>query len=310
MIRWSLVITGMVFLLGILSCRSRHEEVKYVDFSKKMNIQNYKESRNGLLRVAVASMTSPKQTLVYYQNLIQYIARKLNKKPHFIQRKTYREVNDLLAQGKLDLAFICSGALVDAWAKGIPLRVVAIPVINGQTYYHALIIVRKDSPYHKFDDLRGKRFAFTDPLSHTGYRYPLYLLKLRHSSPEEFFRTTFFTYAHDYSIQAVSRGIADGASVDELIYAYLKKTTPEAVKNIRVIHKSQPFGMPPVVCPAQLYPELAWKIQKILFHMHSDAQGKQILEKLNIQRFTSADSTSYDSVRKIYAVVQSHKQAL
>ncbi len=304
-----ILLMGLLFFI-LHGCSGSDDQTVHVDFSKKMRVENVGRNRNGLLRVAVSSMTSPRQTLINYQDLIVYVSDQLVRKPQFIQRKTYREVNELLGKKQLDFAFICSGALVEAEESGIHLRILAVPVINNEANYHAVIIVRKDSPYRAFDDLLGAKFAFTDPLSHTGYRYPLYLLKLRHTTPEKFFRRTFFTYAHDYSIQAVSRGIVDAASVDELIYLYLKRVSPEKVKNIRILHRSEPFGMPPVVSPAGLHPKLDRQIQQILLHMHKTERGKSILNMLGIQRFTTADSTSYESVRKIYRMTRSIKSAL
>ena len=55
-----------------------------------------------VLRVAVSAMTSPKETFRFYEQMINYIGEKIGRKVQFIQRKTYKEVNDLLHEGKLD----------------------------------------------------------------------------------------------------------------------------------------------------------------------------------------------------------------
>ncbi|HDL78250.1 MAG TPA: phosphate/phosphite/phosphonate ABC transporter substrate-binding protein [Bacteroidetes bacterium] len=294
------IILSVVFYM----IRSHEEKPKFIDFNQKLSTSEGIDSHRRTLNVAVSAMTSPKHTLIYYQNLVEYLSEKLHLKPHFVQRKTYREINELLARRQLDLAFICSGAYISAIERGVALRLLAIPVIEDETSYHAVIIVRKESPYKTFDDLRGHRFAFTDPLSNTGYRYPLSLLALRNTTPDDFFKSHFFTYAHDNSIQAVRRGITDGASVDEFIFCYLKRKNPALVQNIRIIRRSNAFGMPPVVSPAGLHPAMDQKIRQILFGMNKDPKGRQILEKLGIQRFTSPDSTSYESVKKIYRLTE------
>ena len=238
-LRYLTILPGLLFL----SCSS--EKVKTIDFSKKLEQVTITNGKKGEFHVAVSAMTSPKQTLVHYQRLIRYIAERLDLQPHFVQRKTYKEINDLLSQKRLDYAFICSGAFVDARIHQIPLKLLAIPVINQKTVYHSVIIVNKDFPAHKVNDLRGCRFAFTDPMSNTGYRYMQYFLMQENKTVNNFFSSTFFTYGHDNSIQAVNRGIADAACVDELIYNFLKERNPEFTANTRVIHRSPAFGIPP-----------------------------------------------------------------
>ena len=66
------------------------------------------------LRIAVAAMFSPEETLSVYQELMDYIAGKLGRPVELKQRRTYQEVNDMLGTGKLDAAILCSGPYVHA----------------------------------------------------------------------------------------------------------------------------------------------------------------------------------------------------
>ena len=85
----------------------------------KINLTNvYSDSVTGSKnnqsnhRVAVSAMISPKEGFKYYQDLINYVSRKINIPYRIIQKKTYQEVNDMLNQEQVDFAFICSGAYV------------------------------------------------------------------------------------------------------------------------------------------------------------------------------------------------------
>lgn len=247
------------------------------------------------VHLAVAAMTSPKETLMYYEELVHYISKKLGRPVKIEQNKTYREVNNQLQQQHIDAAFICSGAFVEAQQR-FPIEIIAIPVIEGQQVYHAYVIVHQSSPIRRFEELQGKSFAFTDPLSNTGYFYPLKRIKELHSTPSDFFSKTIFTHGHDFSIQAVARQIVDGASVDGLIFDYLKKFDPEKVKNLRIIEVSEDFGMPPVVVHRNLNPELKNALRKILLNMHRDPEGKKILTRLMIDRFLPGNPSNYQTV--------------
>ena len=127
------------------------------------------------LRIAVAAMISPEETLSVYQELMDYIAVKLGRPVEIKQRRTYQEVNDMLVTGKLDAAILCSGPYVHAKRRhGVEL--LAVPVINGSPTYRSYIIVPQSSTAASLEELHRKRFAFTDPLSTSGYLYPVYAL--------------------------------------------------------------------------------------------------------------------------------------
>ncbi len=64
------------------------------------------------LRVAVAAVISPRGNVDSYTPLLNYLADKLNRPVEMVQRRTYAEVNDLLADGQVDVAFVCTSAYV------------------------------------------------------------------------------------------------------------------------------------------------------------------------------------------------------
>jgi phosphonate transport system substrate-binding protein len=241
-------------------------------------------------------MTSPNESYSHYNELLQFISQKLNRPVHIIQRKTYAEINSLLSQNKIDLAFICSGAYVSALEENLPIQILAIPIIDSKAYYYAYIIVNKDSKISEFSELKDKSFAFTDPLSNTGYLYGLSKIKELKQNPQNFFSKTIFTSGHDYSIQAVQRKIVDGATVNSLIYDYISKKYPERVTNIKIIYKSEPFGIPPIVIKNDMGPGLKKKLSKLFINLHLDPQGKEILKKLMIDRYSVPDSTDYSTI--------------
>ena len=144
------------------------------------------DNNSRLLRVAVAAMVSPKETLIYYEELLQYIGNQINYDVNLIQRKTYSEVNELLPKRLIDLAFVCSGPYANGREK-YRFEGIATPVVRDKPFYQSYLIVHKDSPFHTLEDLRGKIFAFTDPDSNTGSLVPRFWLHELNVSPPSFF---------------------------------------------------------------------------------------------------------------------------
>ncbi len=255
------------------------------------------------LRVAVAAIISPQGTVESYQPLLHYLAMKVERPVKLVQRRTYTEVNDLIRRNEVDLAFVCTRAYVIGKRK-FNMELLAIPEIHKQRVYYAQIIARTDLPARSFAGLRGTVFAFTDPMSNTGYLYPNTLFHRLGERPETFFARTFFTYGHDNSIRAVVEGIADAASVDNLVLDYAIKREPSLRAQIRIIQTSPPFGMPPVVVSPGLRPQTKALLKDILLTMHEDPEGRKALEVLEIDRFVPGQDSDYDSIREMEQEVE------
>jgi len=289
------VLLFIIVVIGF-SCTNSNNEKAVVDFSDTTPIE-HNISANGAapVYIAIASMTSPKETFTYYGDLVNYISGKVGHPIYIKQKKTYEEVNLLLENSEIDFAFICSGAFVDEYKNG-KIKLLVAPEIDHKPTYHAYIITQKNSSIKSFTDFENKSFAFTDPLSNTGRLYPLQELSKTHRSEKDFFMKTIYTYGHDVSIQMVNRGIIDGASVHGLIYDYLSLNNPEKVANTKIIQRSETFGIPPVVTPVTLSQEKVKIYREIFLNIHNDSAGKHILDKLNIDRFVVIGDTLYNNV--------------
>jgi phosphonate transport system substrate-binding protein len=289
--------TGLLLL--VYGCQGDDEKV-VVDFSKTVPVERPQNgsAQDPPLRVAVAAMVSPRETFNLYRQLLEYIGRKSGRRPEFVQRKTYGEIDELLGNGQIDLAFICSGPYVCGKEK-YGLELLAVPEIHGSHFYSSYLIVNKDSPFKALEDLQGHTFAFTDPDSNTGRLVPTYWLAEIKQSPDTFFSRIIYTYSHDNSIMAVARGLVDGAAVDGLIWEYYQAKTPAFTSKTRIIKKSQPFGIPPLVASKQLPSEVKTRIQQLLFSMHQDPEGSKILAELMIDRFVAPREEWYDTLRQM-----------
>ena len=261
------------------------------------------------IKVAIASVVSPKESYANYEEMVQYIEEKLGVPVKIVQRRNYTEVNDLIKNKEIDFAFVCSGAYIDGNSE-FGMKLLVAPKMYGRTTYHSYLIVPKNSNYTELSDLRGNKFAFSDPLSNSGYLYPAYRLSLMNETPDSFFGVDetgrynyIFTYSHDYSVIAVAEGLVEGAAVDSLVYDYLNITKPYLLSNTKIIEVSPPFGIPPVVVPKDGNSYLEKRLREIFLNMDKDQEGKEILSKIKIDKFVKIDDNAYDSVRDMREIV-------
>ncbi len=289
-------------LLAVTGCIEKQDKVDLSIVQEQGVIVN-----DTAIKVAIASVVSPKESYAYYEEMIQYISQKLGGPVKTVQKRSYQEINQLIQNNEIDFAFICGGSYIDIDGNTTPgIKLLVAPQVYGKTTYNSYIIVPNNSNYTDLLDLRGKKFAFSDPLSNSGKLYPTYRLALINETPWSFFgvdengrNNSFFTYSHDNSIIAVAEGLADGAAVDSLIYEYMKDTKPEVIAKTRIIEISPPFGIPPVVVPEFIEPFLEQRLKNIFLNMDKDEEGRKILSKVRVDRFVSINDNAYDSIREM-----------
>lgn len=293
------LVGAMVLLFALAACGS---STRPLDFRFKevdpATASSYSPNDTKPLRVAVAAVISPKGTVESYSDLLAYLGHKLNRRVELVQRQTYAEVNDLVKNGDVDVAFVCTSAYV-VGQRDFGMELLVAPQVTGETVYYSLLIVPANSPARSMADLRGKVFAFTDPMSLTGRVYPTSLVKSLNAAPESFFSRIFFTYSHDNAIQAIANQMADGADVDSLVYSYLTARDLTIAPRVRVIDRSPAFGIPPVVVSPNLSPQLKETLRELFLYMDSDPAGQTVLRNLMIDRFVLVSDRIYDSARAL-----------
>ncbi len=293
--RYFLVIATLLFFQS--GCFRTQPEAVEVDFSSSDEAAKQLVHNDSLapLRVAIATVISPRESFVYYKELFESLSQQLGRKIEFKQSMTYQEVNDMLAQNLVDMAFICSGAYV---VGSDHFELLVVPVVKGLPYYRGYIISNEATNIVRFEDFKDRSFTYSDPLCFTGKLYIDSRLKDMGTTSEDFFGEIKFSMSHDVSIQMVSRNLVDGASVNGLIFDYLSVHQPDHINHVRIIEKSGYNGIPPIVNSLLMPRELREEIQSFFLHMHEHETGKAILNKLLIDKFIMGSDTLYHRLRE------------
>lgn len=248
------------------------------------------------LRFAIAPVVSPESSLRGYQALVDEVGRRCRRPARFITRSGYAEIGELLRQRQCDLALVCTYVYVRG-QHDYGLAALAAPVVRGATAYHSEIIVPAGSPVGGLLDLGGRRFASSDLLSTSGWVWPAQWLREQGRDPGAFLGRHLVTGSHDRSVEAVLRGQADGAAVDSIVLAGMAAADPQVAAGVRVVQRSPPFGMPPVVCHPLLDPALRQELSEALLGLHRDPAGRAALAQAGFDRFAVPDEALYDGVR-------------
>jgi phosphonate transport system substrate-binding protein len=259
-----------------------------------------------VLRVGISSVLSPRETIENYRTFTEYLQKKIGRPVQLVQRQSYQEINDLVKNQEVDVAFICSGAYVVGEKDN--LEILAVPEVNGKATYQSYIIVNKNSSFSELSDLKGQVFGFTDPISFSGTIAPTYMVTQLKTTPKNFFGRVIYTYSHDNSIKAVLDNVVSAAGVDSLVYQYTVAKDPALADKLRIIGKSPEVGNPPVVVNRDIDPYLKTALKEALLQMDSDSLGHLALKDLMYDRFVLPNSKAYEPIEIMVDTIPSLKQ--
>jgi phosphonate transport system substrate-binding protein len=135
---------------------------------------------------------------------------------------------------------------------------------RGPQGYHLLSIVRKDSPYQKLSDLKGKRVAHTAPSSNSGHLAPLVLYPPEGLKPNEDYKP-LMSGGHDKSALGVLSGDYDMAGVASDVFERMIVRGTVKADDFRTIFTSPLFPTSSFAYAHDLHPDLAKKIRACFF---------------------------------------------
>ncbi len=178
---------------------------------------------------------------------------------------------EALRNGTADISFM--GALPYVLAHHhVDAQVVLAEIYRGSPMYRARLFVRRDSGITKLADLRGKSIAFADPISESGYLYPLDLFAdagflTPGDDPQTFFSSVYFAGGYQQAIQAVANGYVDAAGASQ--YAELL-LTPKQLLEVTSIAESDLIPSHAVIARGDLDPIVVAAFKRAMLKLNDD----------------------------------------
>lgn len=250
------------------------------------------------LRLAVAPFGLPERTHEACASLAAHLASETGRAMLVVQRDDPVEVLELLREGGAQTALLGAGAYLSARRDGLRIHAVAVPVHAHGPVHHALIVARSDGSVRGVEDLAGRRFAFTDPLSITGYHHARRLRLEDGRTLDEVVIRTPFTHGHGASLRAVLRGTVDAAAVDGAVLDLEARRSPDLRDRLRVIHRSEAFGVGPLAALDDIDEEVEAALRRALLSMRGSADGRAALRRLGATGFEAPTPGHFDAAAR------------
>lgn len=230
--------------------------------------------------------------------LITYLSNAIGRKVSLYIAKDYGDLRTQMESGQVDVGSFSPFAYVDA-QRGGKIQIIAQSILDHSATYRGLIIARKDSGLRTVGDLEGKRFAFVDPKSASGYVYPRAMLVEKGATPERYFKETIFAGGHDKVIAAVLEGRVDAGAIYDGALG-VAKAKGMVTDNLFTLSSTDPIPHDAIAVRLGMDEVLVTRIQAALVDLDKSEAGRQVIahSKKKLTGHVIAADSLFDVVRR------------
>ena len=250
-----------------------------------------------------------------YAPFVAYLSNELGTKVTLRIANDYAALIEGQRAGNIHIGMYGPASFARALLTGVKTEAFAIEVNgDGTKGYHSVFYVKKDSPYQKVDDLKGKNLGLVDPNSTSGNNVPRYALNQMGIDPEQFFAKVIYTGSHENAITALSQGTVDVAANwwnDETESNLLRMARKGMAKaeDFRIIYKSDLIVNSPMAYLSDLPADLKAAIRDAVLNIATKEKAAfdRIYEGKG-RPLEAVDNKAYEPVIKLIRFVDDLKK--
>lgn len=238
-----------------------------------------------------------------YTPFVNYLSKELGTKVTLRIANDYAAIIEGQRAGNIHIGMYGPASFARALMTGAKIDAFAIETnLDGTKGYYSVFYVKKDSPYQKVEDLKGKNLGLVDPNSTSGNNVPRFVLDGMKIEPESFFSKVVYTGSHENAVIALQQGTVDVAANwwnDEQESNLLRMDRKKMVKagDFRIIYKSQQIVNSPMAYLSELPAELKAKIRDAVLNLAT--KDKAAFDKIYEGKqgpLVAVDNKAYDPI--------------
>lgn len=257
-----------------------------------------KKEENKPLVMGLVPISNSEKLIEETAPLHNLISEKVGKKVDGFIATNYIGVVEALGTGTIDFALIPPFAYILANKKHNSEALLTSLNKNNEPGYYSVLIVRKDSDINKVEDLKGKKIAFVDPSSTSGYIFPAVIL-MDHGIDIEKDIKYQFSGGHDKALQLLVNGDVDAIGTYENAVKKFAKEFPEITEISKVIEKSDLIPGVTLTISSKVDESTKNKIKEAFLEISKSESGSAMLLQLfGIKGFQEAEENNYDIIRE------------
>jgi phosphonate transport system substrate-binding protein len=232
-----------------------------------------------------------------YQFITRFVSDRLGLSAELQVGFSYRQLYD-----EVDVGFVCGLPYIQLTQRSEPpVEPHAAPILEGDRYggqpiYFSDVVVRRDSPFHSFAELRGRSWCYNETQSQSGYGITRYHL-VQLGETAGFFGEVVEAGWHERSLRLVCSGEVDASAIDSQVLAIALRDQQELAAELPILDSLGPSTIQPIVVSRRLCPRLRADLQGVLMELHQHPGAREPLAHGFVQRFVPVSDGDYDDLR-------------
>lgn len=232
-----------------------------------------------------------------YRPLAQHLAARLGRPVQLRTVDSWEGLAKSLANGETDLGLMGPwGYVLAHHAAGA--QVVSTILYDGKPEYFAIIVTHPDSGIKTIADLKGKRFAFGDKGSTSGYLIPRHFFQTQGIDPATYFSRVLHTKHQAIQMQVTSGQLDAGADYNRNRNAMIDQGLIRAERSV-VIWQSAPLPNDAFAVSQALFQDAALvaRIRQALAEVGPLLKTQPNLLPNHYTGFVGTDNSFYKPIR-------------
>jgi phosphonate transport system substrate-binding protein len=251
------------------------------------------------LTIGLVPSSQPESMVRSFEPVAAYLRQTTGYEIKVTVPDSYYGLIEAMKNKEVDIGWFGAFSYIAAQDE-MPLEPVVIQERSGSgIMYHSLIVVNGASDIRSIDELKGKRFAFVDPGSTSGFVIPYSLLKSRGIEYRSFFGSVAYSGTHNAVIADVLRGKADAGAVEDLTYMKMLESGELRDNELRILWKSNSIPGSPFAARADLQPQAKKRFKEAMTAIHQlDPEALRVFDS-KIQRYVDVQDSLYNDLSLI-----------
>jgi len=245
------------------------------------------------LRFSIVSYSEPEKIFKKGSAIKEYFESSMSLEVKIVVLRDYSSLIDLLKVGQVEVVW--AAPLIYKTVKDSINYNLLLKTMEGDSpFYQGAIVVRKDSGIKTVEDLKGKKMAFVDEASTSGFFLQNKIINDAGYSSLSFFSAFEFVGSHDRALKLLYDKRFDAASIGLLALNVAGVDTAE----LDIIAKTPKIPNAPILVNNNLDPSTRAKIYDLLISPLNHPGGREFINTLNeidkFSAFIKADTSEYE----------------
>ena len=237
------------------------------------------------VREGVSEQMSPSNLHDRYKGFAEFIARAMGK-PILVDASQEAKLSlESMQTGKYALMFVRPVGLAGHAIRENNFTLVA----QATDELYAAVIVPKDSPLQRVEDLAGKRVTMPEQST---FITKVGLTALHDANVDPSKIVIKYTRFQDSAAYTVDAKLADAALVSSAVAKEWEK------KGQRILFRSRNIPSWAVIASSKISPTEVIKLRQALITLSSTEQGRKVLRQINVGGFKQGNSDEYLALLK------------